>query len=106
MSFNLHINKIEELDKAMEVAKKVFKPSVEEIRIYHDKDDWEDKARKGLFITAWVEDEIVGFTLCYPKNDHLHIWNVAVLEGHRKLGIWKNMFDQIVNMRPTKSTVV
>ena len=74
MKIILHINRPEELDKALEISNKVFKPSTEELQKYHNKDDWSNKINNGgLLITAWDNKKIVGFSICYPKEGKFHI---------------------------------
>ena len=96
MDITLHINQTEELDKALVVSKQVFKPSMEELQKNHDRNDWLDKINNGgLLVTAWNDKNMVGFSICYPKEWAFHIWNVGVLKEYRKLGIWKMMYEEI-----------
>ena len=96
MEIVLHINKYEELDKALDISNQVFKPSAEELLKYHNKNDWSNKIDNGgLLITAWDNKKIVGFSICYPKEGNFHIWNVGVLENYRGFGVWKKMYEAI-----------
>lgn len=96
MKITLHINRLEELDGALRVSNQVFKPSPQEIQKYHDRNDWLNKLNNGgLLITSWVDNKIVGFSICYPREEKFHIWNVGVLKEYRKLGIWKEMYGEI-----------
>ena len=93
----LRINKIDDLDEVLPVAEEVFKPNLQEKEKYHNKSDWLDKIMDGLLISAVIDSEIVGFAICYKKENDLHIWNVGVLEKYRKNGIWRKMYKEIVN---------
>ncbi len=96
MKIVLHTNKQEDVDSALDVSKKVFEPSKEELLKYHDKTDWLNKINSGgLLVTAWDDKNIVGFSICYPKEKILHIWNVGVIKDYRKHGIWKMMYEEI-----------
>lgn len=98
MEIDIHINKIDELEKVLNVASEVFKPNEEEKQRYHNKEDWKQKIKNGgLLISASINDKIVGFTICYLKPDSFHIWNVGVLEDYRKLGVWKLMHNEIIS---------
>lgn len=104
MKITLHINQLEELDKALGISNKVFEPSLEELRKYHNRNDWLNKINNGgLFITAWDGDKIVGFSICYPKEQKFHIWNVGVLKEYRKFGIWRTMHNEIVKFAKEKN---
>ncbi len=92
----LNINKIDQIDEVMDVANLVFKPNKEEKEKYHKKEDWLNKIKNGLLISASVDNKIVGFAICYQKEKDLHIWNVGVLEKYRRFGIWKKIYDEIV----------
>ena len=93
----LNINKIEDLDEILEVAEKVFRPNKEEKEKYHQKSIWLERAINGLLISAQVDNKIIGFAICYRKEDALHIWNVGVLEEYRKNGVWRKIYEEIVN---------
>jgi len=96
MNILLHTNQLEELDKALEVSIQIFEPSFEEHQKYHDKNDWLNKLNDGgLLVTAWDDKKVVGFSISYPKEQKFHVWNVGVLKEYRKLGIWKNMYNEI-----------
>ena len=98
MNIKLDINKLEDLDDTIEVSKKIFNPTPEEEKIYHNKKDWLKKIKNnGLLITARANNELVGFSICYSKGNKLHIWIVGVLEKNRRFGIWKQMHQSISN---------
>lgn len=98
MNLQISINKIKELDAVLDISRKVFEPSMEEIRRYHDRNDWLEKINNGgLLITVSDNMTPVGFAICYSKENYLHIWNVGVLEDYRKLGIWNEMYEHIIH---------
>lgn len=92
----LRLNKAEDLDQVLQVSEEVFKPSPQEREKYQKKSDWLEKMNDGLLISAVVDDKIVGFAICYKKERDLHIWNVGVLSGYRKRGIWRRMYEEII----------
>ncbi len=93
---NIHLNKVEDIDEVLALSYKIFTPSPEENKKYHNKDDWIDKINNhGLLVTAWDGDKIIGFSICYSKHETFHIWNVGVLEEYRRHGIWKMMYEEI-----------
>ena len=97
MRITLHQNQVKELEQALRVSIRIFEPSSKEKRKYHNKNNWHKKiVNNGLFITAWKDEKMVGFSICYPKKNSLHIWNVGVLKEHRKLGVWKAMYGEIM----------
>ncbi|HLE49451.1 MAG TPA: GNAT family N-acetyltransferase [Patescibacteria group bacterium] len=97
MKITLHKNKIEELDNALYLSKQVFKPTSEEIKKYHNRDDWLNKINNvGLLLTVWNNKKMVGFSICYPKEENFHIWNAGVLENYRGFGVWKEMYEAIL----------
>lgn len=96
MNLKLHINQLDDLDKVLELSILVFEPPLENIKKYHDKSDWLIKIENGgLLVSAWDNERVVGFSICYPKEGKFHIWNVGVLKEYRKLGIWKMMYEEI-----------
>ena len=104
MNTTLHINRLEELDKALKISNQVFEPSPEETQKYHNKNDWLNKINNdGLLITAWDDNKMVGFSVCYSKEQKFHIWNVGVLKAYRKLGIWKKMHSEIEKFAKEKN---
>jgi ribosomal protein S18 acetylase RimI-like enzyme len=93
----IETNNIKELDEAIEASIKVYKPTSEDMKTYHNKKDWLNKIEKGgLLITAKVDGSIVGFSICYSNENTLHIWVVGVLEEYRRFGIWKQMYFKII----------
>lgn len=92
----LHIDEIDELDEVLEVAQKIFQPNEEEKKRYHLRSLWLERINNGLLISAVINEKIVGFAVCYKKDDALHIWNVGVLEEYRKSGVWRKMYEKIV----------
>jgi len=96
MKIILHKNQIEDLDKTLEISIQIFEPSPEELQKYHNKNDWLNKINHGgLLVTAWDYKKMVGFSICYSKEQKFHIWNAGVLKEYRKLGIWRMMSDEI-----------
>lgn len=92
----VRINKKEDLGSVLKLAEDVFKPNREEKEKYHKKSDWLEKLNNGLLVTAFVNEKIVGFAICYKKENDLHIWNVGVLPEFRKMGIWRRMYKEII----------
>jgi GNAT superfamily N-acetyltransferase len=104
MNIKLNINKLEELDKVLEVSKEIFKPGQEEERKYHNKEDWLRKIENdGLLIVAKDKNLVTGFSICYPKDDKFHIWNVGVLGNYRRFGVWKQIYESIIKFARKKS---
>lgn len=98
MNIKLEINNLEELDNVLRVSREVFKPTPEKEEKYHNKEDWLNKIKNnGLLITAKDKGSVVGFSICYPKDNKLHIWNVGVVENYRRFGVWKQMYKAILN---------
>ncbi|MDO8503343.1 MAG: GNAT family N-acetyltransferase [bacterium] len=96
MKIALHTNQLQELDQALEISNQIFDPSPKELQKYHDKNDWLNKINNGgLLVTAWNDNKIVGFSICHPKEQNFHIWNVGVLKDYRKLGIWKLIHEEL-----------
>jgi len=96
MKTKLHINQLEELDEVLAISNEIFEPSSEELQKYHNRDDWSGKLNNGgLMITAWNDNKMVGFSICYPKENGFHIWNVGVLKEYRRQGIWEIMHEII-----------
>ncbi len=90
-------NNIEQIDKILEAATKVFNPSQEELEKYHKKEVWLKKVSDGgLLVSITLDNMIVAFAICEKRNNKLHIWNVGVLSDYRKLGLWKQMHDLII----------
>lgn len=103
MNLKISLNRIEELDTALDVSKQVFKPSPEEMQKYHNRKDWLEKiSNGGLLITTKDTNTIVGFAICYPKKGNFHIWNVGVLKNYRGLGVWRQMYENILNFAKEK----
>ncbi len=92
----VHINKIDELDEVLKVSEIIFKPNKEEKEKYHLKSIWLERINNGLLVSSLVDNKIIGFAVCYKKEDVFHIWNVGVLEEYRKSGVWRKMYDEIV----------
>ena len=93
---NIRVNKKEDLDSVLQLAEQVFNPNSEEKEKYHKRSDWQEKLDNGLLVSAFIGEKIVGFAICYKKDDDLHIWNVGVSEDYRKNGIWRKMYEEIV----------
>jgi ribosomal protein S18 acetylase RimI-like enzyme len=98
----LRVNKKEDLDVVLQLAEEVFKPNKEEKQKYHKKSDWQEKLDNGLLVSAFVGEKIVGFAICYKKENDLHVWNVGVLEEYRKNGIWRMMFEEVMKFAKNK----
>lgn len=97
------INENTQLDEVLEVAKKVFNPTPDEMKQYHRKELWLEKLNnEGVLLTANENNEVVGFAVCYKKEKSFHIWNVGVLNNYRKKGIWKNLYSEIVKYAKQK----
>jgi ribosomal protein S18 acetylase RimI-like enzyme len=92
----LKINELKDLDEILVVANKVFKPNLQEKEKYHNKTNWLEKLKNGFLISVVVDNIIVGFAISYKKKGCLHIWNVGVLKDYRKMGIWKRMYEEII----------
>lgn len=96
-------NPIEDIDKVLETAKLVFKPTTEEILKYHKKEVWLNKINSGGLLLAIYDDNIItAFAICDKRENTLHIWNVGVLPNYRKLGYWEKMHDQILKFAKEK----
>lgn len=96
VDIKINTNHLEELNEVLEVANIVFQPNEAEKARYHRKEDWLLKIENGLMVTAVVGGKVIGFAICYRKENTLHIWNVGVLPEHRKNGAWRKMYDAIV----------
>jgi len=51
--------------------------------------DFEAQIRAGKLHVVELDGEVVGFVVFYPRGDHLHVENVAVLPGAQGKGIGK-----------------
>ena len=51
--------------------------------------DFEDQIRVGKLHVVELEGEVAGFVVFYPRGDHLHVENVAVLPSAQGKGIGK-----------------
>lgn len=86
-----------DLNTAMQLAKEVFNPTLEEIKKYHKKEIWEQKlSEKGMILIGRANNNPAGFATCYEKKGNLHIWNVGVLEKYRNQGIWKKLYSELI----------
>ncbi len=95
MDIEYAVNNYDMLDGAMEVAVRVFEPNTEEIEKYHQRKQWEERARSGALVVATFNNSVVGFAVCYPKETCFHIWNVGVLPEYRGQKIWQTMYGMI-----------
>lgn len=103
MNISIETNIVNDLDEVLNVSTVVFNPSHEEIKKYHNKEDWLNKIRDGgLLITAKYNNVIIGFAICYPRDHRLHIWNVGVLKEHRRSGVWTRMYAGIIKYAKQK----
>ncbi|HCQ31801.1 TPA: hypothetical protein DIU27_05520 [Candidatus Collierbacteria bacterium] len=93
----IEIGGVENLDDALRVARLVYNPNEEEIKKYHNKENWRSKIEKdGILVVGKVDGEIVGFLLAYKTTDEvMHVWNAGVLSEFRRLGIFSNMFEEL-----------
>lgn len=92
----LKINNIEDIDEILLVSEKVFRPNKEEKEKHHNKIKWLEKIENGLLVSVFLNNKIIGFTLCYKKEDYLHISIVGVLEEYRRMGIWRKIYNEIL----------
>ena len=92
----LKINNTEDLDEILLVSEAVFKPNEQEREKYENKSDWLEKIKNGLLVSAVIDNKIVGFSICYKKEDDFHVWKVGVLDEFRGIGIWRKMYDEII----------
>lgn len=92
-------NKINQLENILELSKDVFSPSKEDALKYHDKADWLNKINKnGLLISVKDKNKYIAFAICYQKEERiLHIWNVGVQGEYRRMGIWKEIYQRILD---------
>jgi ribosomal protein S18 acetylase RimI-like enzyme len=103
VEIKLNTNNFEDIDEALLVSKKVFKPTPEDVETYHNKQDWLKKLENnGLLIVARVHESIIGYAVCYSRDYKFHIWNVGVLEEFRKSGIWNQMYETIIKFAKQK----
>jgi ribosomal protein S18 acetylase RimI-like enzyme len=103
MRFSLRLNHLEDLDEVIRISIIIFNPNSVKLEKYHNKEDWRQKIlNNGLLIAALDNDKIIGFSICYPREGGLHIWNVGVLEEYRKLGVWKLMHNGILEFAKIK----
>lgn len=88
---------VENLDDALRVARLVYNPNEEEIKKYHNKENWRSKIENdGLLVVGKADGQIVGFVLAYKTADEvMHVWNAGVLPEFRRLGIFSNMFEEL-----------
>lgn len=91
------INDLSDVPAAIEISKEIFHPSAEEIREYHDGDDWIHKINVGgLLVVAYVEEKPAALAMCYLKDQNtLHITIGGVLERYRGLGLWSAIFKKV-----------
>jgi len=102
MNIRIEQNNIRDIDQIMDIAKEIYKPDKREIEKYHNKEEWIERIKNGLLISAIVDEDVVGFVICYPKADAFHIWNAGVLEGYRQLGLWRKLYNDVVEFAKNK----
>jgi len=105
MKISINKNNLSELDEVITLSVKVFHPSAEQLVKYHDNADWIKKIENGgLLLSALIKNKIVGFVICYRKSpDILHIWNVGIDEEYRRMGIWNNLYNEILDWAKQKN---
>lgn len=98
------VNDFSTLQGVLDLSKIIFKPTSEEELLYHDPNDWKQKiSQNGLLITAVSGSRVCGFAICYIKEQgSLHIWNVGVSKDYRNKGIWKSMYEMILDFAKKK----
>ena len=93
----LEFNNLLQIDEVLNTADIVFKPTPEQSEKYHNKKDWLQIVQDGgLLLSVLINNNVVAFAICEKRNDALHIWNVGVLPEYRKIGLWKQMHEKIV----------
>ena len=98
MDLLMSLNKVEELDEAIDISNQIFVPSPAEALKYYNKQDWLKKIEDGgLLVTVKKDGHLAGYVICYREDQIFHIWNVGVLEDFRGLGIWKKMYGSILD---------
>jgi ribosomal protein S18 acetylase RimI-like enzyme len=97
-NLNFKTNDISTLDDVLKLSHKIFLPSKEDIKKYHNKQDWLYKINNnGLLISVYDDNNCIAFAICYKKdNKKLHIWNVGVLTKYRGQGVWRDMYNIII----------
>ncbi len=93
----VEIGGVENLDSALAVSKEVFRPTEEEEKNFHNKEDWREKIESGgLLVIAKVDGEIGGYIVAYRTSDGvMHMWGAGVLPKFDDLGIFSNMFEEL-----------
>ncbi len=98
MNLTISLNKIEELDEAIDISCQISVPSPAEVQKYHNKQDWLKKIKDGgLLLTTKKDGHLAGYAICYREDRTFHIWNVGVLEDFRGMGMWKKMYERILD---------
>lgn len=93
----LEFNNLSRIDAVLKTADIVFDPTPMQAKKYHKKDDWLKIVQDGgVLLSASINNNVVAFAICENRNDALHIWNVGVLPEYRKIGLWKQMHEKIV----------
>jgi GNAT superfamily N-acetyltransferase len=86
------------LESALAVSIEVFTPSPEELSKYHQGESWQHCLHQGgILVLSTVENEVIGFAICYKNAESMHIWIAGVLEEYRKHGVWQEIHQTIVH---------
>lgn len=88
---------IEDLDSALEVSKKIYEPSSDEIEKYHNKEDWKNKLENGgVLVLGKVDEKTAGYLIASKvSGEVLSVWNGGVLPEHNIDGIFSNMMEEL-----------
>ena len=79
VKIEIEIGGVENLDEALLVARQVYNPNEEELKRFHNKEDWKTKLEKdGLLVIGKLDGKVVGFILAYKTTDEvMHVWNAG-----------------------------
>ncbi len=96
MKMSLDVMKLDDLNKVIKIEREAFS------------NPWNRKFFKeelihnsfALYLTAKIEDEIIGYVGCWFKNraNEVHIVNLAVKKNKRRQGIGTYLINEIVDM--------
>lgn len=57
--------------------------------------DFDKLVSKEFVSIATSGNKLVGYVVCYPESDYMHLENVAVLPSHQQLGIGKKLIQHV-----------
>ena len=98
MNLTLSLNDVDDLDQAIDISNQISVPSPAEAQKYHNKQDWLKKIEDGgLLVTTKKDRHMAGYAICYREDRIFHIWNVGVLESYRGQGVWKKIYERILD---------